>query len=221
VRISAMRDLPLQAFGKSSAEISELISGLVRAPIDESFEEFAEQAGVARLESLDKMAKAETIQRGIEIESESRRQEEARQQAERADEAMRQAAEREALAAERAALAATQAAANAEIKAAQDRLNAEQAAFVKEKADRLAADIARVAQIAKDEAQRIADEATSAAPAVVETRAAALAIVSMIDPTDSEIIEAVAAEFCMTPLEAIDRLARIDFLRALLAAEAA
>jgi hypothetical protein len=135
-RIAAIRDLPLQTVGKSSAEISAVIFSLAAKSIDDSFEEFADQAGAARLESLDKMAGAENAQRAIEIEAESRHQEGVRQQAEREAEATRLADEAAKLAAERAAyekerdaqaerMAAEIAAAAATFKAMQDKQNAE------------------------------------------------------------------------------------------------
>jgi hypothetical protein len=220
--IEAIKNMATMSFGQSIEVISATLE--ILSEIDCTEARFAEYVDHATAAVSATTTAVTTLLHQAIAKQEADRQHAAEQAAaaehQRA-EAVRVAAEREALAAERAALAATQAAANAQIKVAQDRLNTEQAAFAKEQADRLAADIARVEQIAKDEAQRVADEAKVAEPVAVVAPAAALTIVSMIDPTDNEIIEVVAAEFCMTPLEAIDRMARIDFLRALLAAEAA
>jgi hypothetical protein len=79
--IQQIRDIPLMAVGKSSADIGAMIGGLVSREPDESFEEFIEQAKVARYEALDKLTAAETAQRAIEIEAESQRQEAVRQAA--------------------------------------------------------------------------------------------------------------------------------------------
>lgn len=101
-----LRDFPLQAVGKPSKEISVLIGILVAVEPGASFEEFLDQAKTARLEALDKLAKMETAQRGVEIEAEAKRQEDARIAAEaeqaRIAEAARIEQERATLAAQRA-----------------------------------------------------------------------------------------------------------------------
>lgn len=90
-----IRDFPLQAVGKSSQEISNMIGILVASEPGAAFEEFIEQAKVARHEALDKLAAAETAQRAVEIEAESQRQEAARVAAE-AEEARKAEAKRAA-----------------------------------------------------------------------------------------------------------------------------
>lgn len=103
--IASIQNMPLQTVGKSSAEISAMIGFLAGSTIGEKFEEFADEAKAARLDSLDKMAKAETTQRAIETEAEAQRQQAAREKAERAEEAERLNVEREQLRRERAELA--------------------------------------------------------------------------------------------------------------------
>ena len=137
-RITDIRNLPPQTVGKSASEISAMIGRLANHRIDDSYEEFSEEAKTIRLEILDLLAKAETAQRNIEIEAESQRQQLAREKADREEEAERLAAERLALQQERAAMAeraeeqdriakASRDAAQAELKAAQDKFAAEQA----------------------------------------------------------------------------------------------
>lgn len=158
--VQALRDMPLQAVGKTSAEISAIISGMVGAEPGESFEEFLDEAKLARLEALDKLAAAETAQRAVEIEAEGRRQAEARAAAEaeeaRLAEAARVAAEKVELARQRAE---------------NERIAADQAAEAKRLAEAAAAQAA-----AAKAAQKAADDAAAAerakqAQAAAETQA--------------------------------------------------
>jgi len=98
VRVAEIRNLPLTMTGKSSTEISQTIGILVGNTPGASFEEFEEQAKAARLEALDRLAKMETEQRGVEFEQEMARQEAERQRQAQAEEAARLQAEREELA---------------------------------------------------------------------------------------------------------------------------
>lgn len=116
--IAIIRDLPLQAVGKSSAEISAMIGNLVNEPIDDRYQEFLDEAKAVRLDVLDKLAKAETAQRGIEIAADTQRQEAARLAEER-EELAKLRAEAEAR------RSAEKAAADAELKEVRDKMNAE------------------------------------------------------------------------------------------------
>lgn len=147
--IQALRDMPLQAVGKSSAEISAIIGGMAGAEPGESFEEFVDEAKLARFEALEKLAAAETVQRGIECEAESRRQAEARAAAEAEEKRLAEIARLEAERAENARVAAE---------------NARQAAEMAAERQRLA-DAAAAQQAAAAQAQREADAKAAAARA--------------------------------------------------------
>ena len=168
--IQSIRDMPLLAVGKSSAEIGAIIGGLVGAEPGESFDEFLDDAKLARHEALEKLAKAETVQRGIEVEAESRRQEAARIAAEA--EAAR-IAEAERLAAEKVALAAQ--------KAENDRIAAEQKAEAKRLATLAAEQHAAALALqreadAKAKAERDAQaKAAAAQQAIIDAQIAAMA----------------------------------------------
>jgi len=97
-RITAIRNLPSATAGKSSAEISTMIAALVDAVPDASFQEFEDEAKLARFEALDHLAKLESAQKDAEIRIEAAQQEAARLQAEQVEEAARLRAEREELA---------------------------------------------------------------------------------------------------------------------------
>lgn len=158
-----LRDYPLQAAGKSSQEIGNMIGILVASKPDASYAEFIDQAKAARHEALEKLAKMETAQRAIEIEAESQRQEAARQAA-AAEEARKAEAAR--IEAERAELAQLRAAA------------AETARLAKIETDRIAAEQAAEAQrLAEQEAelqrQRDAEAARVRAEQEVRDRIAA------------------------------------------------
>jgi hypothetical protein len=113
-RVAAIRNTPALMTGKSSEEISRTIGYLAGSEPGASFEEFEEQAKAARLEALDRLAKMETEQRGVEIRQESARQEAERQRLEQEEEAARLKAEREELAQLRAQQQAQLAAERAE-----------------------------------------------------------------------------------------------------------
>lgn len=83
--LEAIRNAPLGAVGRSSAEIGAIICELAHAIPGEEWEEFIEEAKAARLVSLDFLAKAETERLGIECAEESQRQERARIEADRAE----------------------------------------------------------------------------------------------------------------------------------------
>jgi len=149
-RIAAIRDLPLQTVGKSAAEISAMIGQLASTDLlDTAFEEFISNAVAARMDALDKMAKAETAQRAIEIEAESQRQEAARA-------ALAAEAERAELAELRAAAAKVAAEQAAEAKRLTD-LAAAQEVEAKRQRDHAAAEQA--------ERERVAVEAQAKANA--------------------------------------------------------
>jgi hypothetical protein len=97
-RVAEIRNIPATMAGKSAAEISNEIGFLAGSEPGASFEEFEEQAKAARLEVLDRLAKMETEQRGVERAQEVARQEAERQRLEQAEEAARLKAEREELA---------------------------------------------------------------------------------------------------------------------------
>ena len=147
--IQALRDMPLQAVGKSSAEISSIIGGMVGAEPGDSFEEFLDEAKLARFEALEKLATTETAQRGVESEAESRRQAEARAAAEAEEARLAEVARLEAERAENARVAAE---------------NARIAAEQKAEAQRLA-EVAAAQQAAAQAAQKEADAKASAARA--------------------------------------------------------
>jgi hypothetical protein len=113
-RIAEIRTLPALMTGKSAEEIGCEIYRLATNIPGASFEEFEEQAKAARLEALDKLAKMETEQRGVEIRQESARQEAERQRLDQEAEAARLKAEREELARLRAEQQAQLAAERAE-----------------------------------------------------------------------------------------------------------
>lgn len=169
-RIQTVRDLPLRLIGTSAAQISVMISDLVASEPGEDFEEFLPEAQAARHDAIEKMAKAETAQRAIEIEAESQRQEAARKaaeaEAERIAEAARVAAERAELEQLRAAAAETARLAKIE----SDRVAAEQAA----EANRLAA-IAKQQRIEQAERERVAAEERAAAQRALDEQARAAA----------------------------------------------
>ena len=139
--VQSLRDMPLLAVGKSSVEISALIGGLAGAVPGEAFAEFLDDAKLARHEALDKLAKAEVVQRGIEVEAEAQRQEAARIAAELEDARL---AELERIEAARIE--------NERVSAEQARVAAAQAA----EAQRLA-DIAKAQEAAAAAAQKAAD----------------------------------------------------------------
>jgi hypothetical protein len=244
-RITEMRTLPMKSAGRPAAEISAMIGRLVDYQIDASFEECIEDAKVVRLWALDELAKAESVQRGIEVQAESDRQEAARV-------AAQAKADREELAAAQAKLKADQEAAQAELQkqrdaqaaelqAERDRLDAirkledDKRAFDlqarRDKADaemlaeRKAMD-ARQARVDHGEAlqmnaefdqlaaQRLEAASVPVAAHVVETLQPAPVIYVDYMPSDDEIIALISAEYGMSTIDAIDRLANIDFVRA-------
>lgn len=218
-RIAEIRGIPVVAAGKSSEAISRLIASLVDDVPDASFQEFEETAKAVRLEVLDKLAKMETEQRGIEIEQEVARQEAERRRIAQEEEAARLKAEREELArlrAEQEARAAEerrrlqaeqeeaaakaraeQEAAQAALQAERGRMNAELAAERERIAKEQAALEAerRAAETAKREAEE--RERLSALEAALQPQAAAKdekpAAVAV--PSDEEIIQVVADHF--------------------------
>lgn len=138
-RIDNIRNLPLQAVGKSSQEIGALIYPLAMMTPDESFMEFLEQAQAVRFDVLEKLAKMEKTQQDVESELAAARQEAERQRLSAEEEAARIKAEQESeaakLAAERAELErlrkeqeAREATARAEREAEETRLRAEREA---------------------------------------------------------------------------------------------
>lgn len=147
--IQALRDMPLRAVGKSSAEISAIIGNMVGAEPGELFEEFVDEAKLARFEALEKLASAETVQRAVEVEADSRRQAEARVAAEAEDARVAELARLEAIRVENERVAAE---------------NARQAAEMVVERQRLA-DVAAAQQAAAQAAQKEADAKAAVARA--------------------------------------------------------
>lgn len=184
-RITEMRTLPMKYAGRSADEISAMIGRLVNYEIDASFEESIEDAKVVRLWALDELAKAETVQRGIEVQAESDRQEAARV-------AAQAKADREELAAAQAKLKADQAA------------QAEIARLAKEESDRAAAVLKAAqdefnAKIAAHEA-KIASEARAAQKVIDDAAHAALMSESLrLDKVARELAESRRLEAASVP----------------------
>lgn len=168
-RITNIRSAPNDAVGHSAAEISAVIGRLAAATIGDEFEEFADEAQQARLTALDQLAKAETKQRGIEIEAEAQRQEAARLIAEREELArLRQEAEARRAEDERKA-AEARAAQEAEL--AEDRRKQE-AELAEQRAEAARQQAERDAEAAAQ--ARAAKEAQEAARAAMDAERAEL-----------------------------------------------
>lgn len=203
-RVAEIRNLPLTMTGKSSSEISQAIGILAGNTPGASFEEFEEQAKAAQLEALDRLAKMETEQRGVEFAQEMARQEAERQRLAQEEEAARLKAEREELerlraeqearaaeeqrriqAEQEAAAAKARAeheAAQAELRAERDRLNAELAAqraeaerIRKEQEELLQQERERLAQQQAELAEAQCQMEEAKAPAEPEAPSAATA----------------------------------------------
>ena len=97
-RITAIRNIPAGAVGKSSEEISAMIAELSNAVPDASFQEFEDEAKLGRFEALGQLAKMEAAQRDAEARAEAALQEAVRLRAEQEQESARLTAEREELA---------------------------------------------------------------------------------------------------------------------------
>ena len=187
--IAAIRNLPLSVVGKSATEISAVISSLAGSPIDESYEELQAEAAQARHDALDQLAKAETAQRAVEIEAESKRQAETRAAAERAEEAARLKAEREEL----------------------DRQRAEQDA--RNKAAENALEEARAAQAAELQAQRAEAEQRAAERAEAARKAQADFDAQRAELARQQAEMAAAQRMQREAAESIER-ARVDRIQA-------
>lgn len=235
-RVAEIRNIPATMAGKSAAEISNEIGFLAGSTPGASFEEFEEQAKAARLEALDRLAKMETEQRGVEHAKEMARQEAERQRQEQAEEAARLKAEREELARQRAEQEARLAEERRqqEVKLVAERAEAErvrkledEARAARQKAEReeldrqnelMRLERARLAQeqAALEESKRIAAEAEAesvrrqaeADRAAEEARKPAPVVFSR--PSDDEIIQVVAKNFGVAADVAYDWLLDID-----------
>lgn len=97
-RITAIRNIPAGAVGKSSDEIGAMIAELSNTVPDASFQEFEDEAKLGRFEALDQLAKMEAAQRDAEARAEAALQEAVRLRAEQEQESARLKAEREELA---------------------------------------------------------------------------------------------------------------------------
>jgi hypothetical protein len=177
-RLQNIRNAPLEAIGRTAAEISKVIGRLAMSTVGDEWEEFKDEATQLRLAVLDQLAKAETAQRGIESAEESQRQERARIEVDRAElETLR--IEQQRIATEAAKQAA------AELQIERDRQAAE---LAKERAEaaRLQAieDAKRKAERDAEQAERVAQMA-----AIREQRA-------IIDAHHAEIAEAALREGC-------------------------
>jgi hypothetical protein len=235
-RVAAIRNTPALMTGKSAEEISRTISYLAGSEPGASFEDFEEQAKAARLEALDRLAKMETEQRGVEHAQEVARQEAQRQRQEQAEEAARLKAEREELARLRAEQAERLAAEQLQQREAlaAERAEAErvrkledEARAVRQQAEReelerqneaMRLERARLAQeqAALAESKRIAAEAEAErvrrqAEADRESEEARKpAPVVFTRPSDDEIIQVVAKHFGVAADVAYDWLLEIE-----------
>lgn len=202
-RVDELRNLPVQASGKSSAQIAELLFSAETLVIGPDFEEFQDEA--ARVHSASVAAL-----RGLKADAEAQEAERARIAAERAELAKLRAEAAEREASERARIAE-------EERKAREQREAEQRAFVqrraeeeaaaraaREEADRLAAEERRKAdedaaaerarQQAELDAERQRIAAQRAAHEAEQARLAALAH-AQNRPSDDELVDVLAAHY--------------------------
>ncbi|PRC92630.1 hypothetical protein [Solimicrobium silvestre] len=239
-RIAAVKVLPTVLAGTVSSKISESIISLTLKTDFEFFEEFEPEYKLVRSDVINKLTAMETNQREIEVEEDSRRQEEARQKLAQEQESARikaeqeriaeqQAKERAELDRQRAEQAAIQAGINAKLElehAALAKLQQEARA----EADKLAADKAEfeakeqaeINATALKQAEMVAAQALVEATAQAEAAATQAACVRLTaipasctekpdQPSDAELLDAIAKRFHVPAKTALIWLSRMDY----------
>lgn len=191
--------------------IADHIADLEKIAVDDSFEEFKQQAADAKAAGIARLTTLHTAAVAHQVEQERIKAERAELERLRAEEAERNRVERERIAAEEAQAkairdeeAAKQAEALAAERAEQNRIAAERQAALDAEAARLAAERAEVER--QQEALRKAQEPAPKPKGKAKR------------PSDAEIIGAVASHFSVDKKVAVDWILAIDFSNKELAA---